>query len=267
MFEYIADNEPTIRLSFFLGTLALVGLWETIAPKRTPSVSKLWRWTNNFGVTFLNTFLLRILFPILAVGAAAVAVENGWGLFNIIDLPPVVAIILAVILQDLVIYWQHVVFHHFPILWRLHKMHHADVDYDVSTGARFHPIEIGLSMLLKLAVVFALGPPIVAVIIFEILLSSVAMFNHANAGLPKPVDKILRLFIVTPDMHRVHHSVIRAEHNHNFGFNLPWWDYMFRTYTAEPTEGHDGMTIGLNEYQKNKKQSVFWMLALPFVKR
>ncbi|PHQ72004.1 MAG: hypothetical protein COB93_01755 [Sneathiella sp.] len=267
MLEYIAANEPTIRLSFFIGTLVLIGLWEAVAPKRTPRASKPWRWVNNFGVTFFNTFLLRVLFPVLAVGAAATAAEKGWGLFNIIELPLPVTIILAVILQDMVIYWQHVVFHKIPLLWQLHKMHHADVDYDVSTGARFHPVEIFLSMLVKLVVVFALGPPVVAVIIFEILLSSIAMFNHANAGLPKAIDRVVRLFMVTPDMHRVHHSVIRAEHNNNFGFNLPWWDYMFRTYTAEPSEGHDGMTIGLHEYQKDKKQSIFWMLALPFRRR
>ncbi|USG60779.1 sterol desaturase family protein [Sneathiella marina] len=267
MFEIIANNEPVIRLSFFIGTLVAVGLWEIIAPKRPPSVSKIWRWTNNFGITFFNTFLLRVLFPILAVGVAVIAKEKGWGVLNIIQLPEIIAITIAVILQDFVIYWQHVIFHHFPILWRLHKMHHADVDYDVSTGARFHPIEIILSMLLKLVVVLLLGPPVVAVIIFEILLSSIAMFNHANAGLPPSIDKIIRLFMVTPDMHRVHHSVIRAEHNHNFGFNLPWWDYMFGTYTAAPSEGHDKMTIGLDEYQEKRKQSIFWMLLLPFLKK
>jgi sterol desaturase/sphingolipid hydroxylase (fatty acid hydroxylase superfamily) len=267
MFEYIADNEPTIRLSFFVGTLIAVGLWETLAPKRKPSVSKIWRWTNNFAVTFFNTFLLRLAFPILAVGTAAFAAEKGWGILNMIELPLILSITIAVIAQDFVIYWQHVVFHRVPILWRLHKMHHADVDYDVSTGARFHPIEIVLSMLLKLGVVVILGPPVVSVIIFEILLSSVAMFNHANAGLPKGIDRFLRLLVVTPDMHRVHHSIIRREHNHNFGFNLPWWDYMFRTYTAQPIEGHDNMTIGLTEYQKNRKQNAFWMLALPFFRK
>lgn len=267
MFDFIANNEPVIRLCFFIGTLLAVGFWETVAPKRPVIVSKTWRWANNFGITFFNTFLLRILFPILAVGLAVIAKENGWGLLNIIRLPEVLAIVIAVVLQDFVIYWQHVIFHRFPILWRLHKMHHADVEYDVSTGARFHPIEIVLSMLLKLIVVLLLGPPVVAVIIFEILLSSIAMFNHANAGLPSSVDKIVRLFMVTPDMHRVHHSVIRAEHNHNFGFNLPWWDYLFGTYTATPSKGHDKMTIGLDQYQAKRKQSIFWMLALPFTKK
>jgi sterol desaturase/sphingolipid hydroxylase (fatty acid hydroxylase superfamily) len=267
MLDYIASNEPTIRLGFFLGTLGTIGIWQVVAPKRPPSVSVLWRWLNNFGVTFLNTLLLRLLFPFLAVGLAATAAENGWGLLNILEIPTALSIVIAVILQDLVIYWQHVVFHRVGLLWQFHKMHHADVDYDVSTGARFHPVEIMLSMILKLVVVLLLGPPVIAVIIFEILLSSVAMFNHANAGLPETIDKFLRKFIVTPDMHRVHHSVIRGEHNSNYGFNLPWWDYLFRTYRPYPSEGHQGMTIGLNEYQADRKQSIFWMLWLPFVKR
>lgn len=264
MFDLISDHEPVIRLSFFIGTILLVGLWETLRPKRQKTVSKLWRWANNFGVTFLNTLVLRFLFPVLAVGLAAIAHDKGWGLLNNISLPPLVAVVIAVILQDLVIYWQHVIFHLVPFLWRFHKMHHADVDYDISTGARFHPIEIALSMILKLGVVLLLGPPVVAVIIFEILLSSVAMFNHANAGLPPAIDRIFRLFVVTPDMHRVHHSIIRAEHDTNFGFNLPWWDYIFRTYTTRPRAGHQGMTIGLREYQKDRRQSLLWMLVLPF---
>ncbi|MZR29083.1 sterol desaturase family protein [Sneathiella litorea] len=267
MLDYIASHEPIIRLSFFLGTLGTIGLWQVFAPKRPPSVSTLWRWLNNFGVTFLNTLLLRVLFPILAVGLAATAADNGWGILNLLDLPIALSIVIAVIFQDLVIYWQHVIFHRFSFLWRFHKMHHADVDYDVSTGARFHPVEICLSMLIKLLVVLLLGPPVVSVIIFEILLSSVAMFNHANAGLPEGIDRIARKFIVTPDMHRVHHSVIRDEHNSNYGFNLPWWDYIFGTYKPQPSAGHDKMTIGLQEYQQHRKQSIFWMLRLPFGER
>ncbi|MBO0332055.1 sterol desaturase family protein [Sneathiella sp. CAU 1612] len=267
MLDFIANHEPTVRLSFFLGTLGAVGIWQAFAPKRPPSVSILWRWLNNFGVTFLNTLLLRLLFPILAVGLAVTATENGWGLLNVVELPIAFSIVIAVILQDLVIYWQHVIFHRVGFLWKFHKMHHADVDYDVSTGARFHPVEILLSMVLKLVVVLLIGPPVVAVIIFEILLSSIAMFNHANAGLPEKIDNFARKFIVTPDMHRVHHSVIRDEHNSNYGFNLPWWDYMFSTYRPQPSAGHDKMTIGLNEYQSHRKQSIFWMLRLPFAKR
>ncbi len=262
--DFISDHEPAIRLSFFLGTIFAVGLWEILAPKRRKSVSTLWRWTNNFAVTFINTFLLRILFPLLAVGVAAIAADNGWGLLNLVEMPIALSIIIGVVALDFVIYWQHVVSHRVPFLWRFHKMHHADVDYDLSTGARFHPVEIVLSMLLKLGAVLALGPSVVAVIIFEIALSSITMFNHANAGLPSAIDAVIRRFIVTPDMHRVHHSVIRSEHDSNFGFNLPWWDYLFGTYTAAPSKGHSGMTIGLNEYQADRKQSMFWMLALPF---
>lgn len=267
MLDFIANHEPTIRLSFFLGTLSAVGIWQAFAPKRPPSVSIVWRWLNNFGVTFLNTLLLRFLFPVLAVGLAATAAENSWGILNLMELPIALSIVIAVMVQDLVIYWQHVIFHRVGFLWKFHKMHHADVDYDVSTGARFHPVEILLSMVLKLLVVLLLGPPVVAVIIFEILLSSIAMFNHANAGLPEKIDRFARKFIVTPDMHRVHHSVIRDEHNSNYGFNLPWWDYMFGTYRPQPSAGHDKMTIGLNEYQSHRKQSIFWMLLLPFAKR
>ncbi|MBO6824895.1 MAG: sterol desaturase family protein [Sneathiella sp.] len=266
MIEFILQYEPTVRLSFFFGTLAAVGLWEILSPRRSLRVPKLWRWANNLGLTFFNSFLLRFLFPILAVGMATIAAEKGWGLFNIIELPLWAAIIGAVILQDLVIYGQHVLFHHVPILWRLHKMHHADPDYDVTTGARFHPIEICLSMGIKLGLVLLLGPPVIAVILFEILLSSMAMFNHANATLPQPLDRIIRLFVVTPDMHRVHHSAIYPEFNHNYGFNLAIWDRLFRTYKPSPDKGQLGMTIGLEKYQKDLRQHILWMILLPFRK-
>jgi|TARA_R110002072_G_scaffold132777_4_gene273010 sterol desaturase/sphingolipid hydroxylase (fatty acid hydroxylase superfamily) len=264
MFETIIEHEPSIRLAFFFGTAGLVGLWQTLRPRRPSGSSRPFRWLNNFGITFLNTLLLRLLFPILAVGLAAIAAERGWGLLNMVDLPFALAVLIAVVLQDLVIYGQHALFHHVGFLWRFHKMHHADVDFDVSTGVRFHPVEIILSMLIKLLVVLLLGPPVVAVIIFEVILSSLALFNHANAGLPPRLDSIVRKFIVTPDMHRVHHSVIRAEHDSNFGFNLACWDYLFGTYRATPAAGHDGMTIGLTDYQENRRQNLLWMLALPF---
>ena len=266
MIDFILENEPTVRMGFFFGTLAVIGLWEILSPRRELRVPKLWRWVNNLGLTFLNSFLLRFLFPILAVGMAIHAKENGWGLLNNIELPVWAAIIVAIILQDMVIYGQHVIFHHVPILWRLHKMHHADPDYDVTTGARFHPIEICLSMGIKLGLVFLLGPPVIAVILFEILLSSMAMFNHANATLPGWLDRIVRLFVVTPDMHRVHHSAVYPEFNHNFGFNLAIWDRIFGTYKASPDKGQLGMTIGLEKYQKDLRQSILWMITLPFRK-
>ncbi|OUR78813.1 hypothetical protein A9Q83_06330 [Alphaproteobacteria bacterium 46_93_T64] len=264
MIEFILENEPTIRMSFFFSALVLVGIWEVVRPRRPLLVSKLWRWANNLGLTFLNSFILRVIFPILAVGLAASCTENGWGLLNWISLPLWAAIIVAIVLQDLIIYGQHVLFHHVPVLWRLHKMHHADLDYDVTTGARFHPIEICLSMGIKLGIVFLLGPPVIAVILFEIILSTMAMFNHANAKLPKSIDRVLRLLIVTPDMHRVHHSTVHPEFNRNFGFNLSIWDKIFGTYKTEPDAGQVGMTIGLPEYQRRKIQNILWMILLPF---
>lgn len=264
MFDFIIGHEPAVRLSFFFGSLGLVGLWEILSPKRTLTAPKAWRWANNLGITFLNSLILRFFFPILAVGMAILAQERGWGIFNVIDLPIWLATILAIIIQDLIIYGQHALFHHVPIFWRLHKVHHADIDYDVTTGARFHPIEICLSMGIKLGVVVVLGPPIVAVILFEIILSSMAMFNHANAKLPAKLDAVLRLIVVTPDMHRVHHSIKYQEFNRNFGFNLAIWDRLFGTYKASPDAGHTKMTIGLPEYQKQKKQSALWILTLPF---
>ncbi len=264
MFDFVTSHEPTIRLSFFFGSLALVGLWEILSPRRKLRAPKVWRWSNNLGVTFLNSFILRLLFPILAVGMAAMAQEKGWGLLNIVELPLWAAVIVAVVIQDLIIYVQHAIFHHIPLLWRLHKVHHADIDYDVTTGARFHPIEICLSMIIKLGVVALLGPPIVAVILFEIILSSMAMFNHANAGLPLKLDAFIRLIVVTPDMHRVHHSIHPHEFNRNFGFNLAVWDRIFGTYKPSPDAGQTEMTIGLPQYQDQKKQSIFWILLLPF---
>lgn len=266
MLEFVIDNEPTIRLTFFFGFLCAVALWEILAPKRHLRAPKLWRWANNLGVTVLNSFILRALFPILAVGLAALSVEKGWGLLNMVSLPLWLSVIIAIVVQDLIIYGQHVLFHHVPIFWRLHKMHHADIDYDVTTGARFHPIEICLSMGIKLAVVVLLGPPVVAVVLFEIILSSMAMFNHANAKLPLKLDALLRLVIVTPDMHRVHHSINAPEFNRNFGFNLAIWDRLFGTYKSQPDNGHTEMIIGLPEYQTIKKQSALWMILLPFRK-
>jgi sterol desaturase/sphingolipid hydroxylase (fatty acid hydroxylase superfamily) len=264
MVDFLLQNEPAIRLAFFIGTLLLVSIWEILQPRRSLRVPKLWRWANNMGLTFFNSFLLRFLFPILAVGFAAICAERGWGLLNLVELPLGIEILIAIILQDLVIYGQHVAFHRIPLFWRFHKMHHADPDYDVTTGARFHPVEICLSMFLKLTVVFLLGPAVISVILFEIILSSLAMFNHANAGLPENFDRSFRKIIVTPDMHRVHHSIHANEHHRNFGFNLSIWDRLFKTYKSQPDDGHLNMTIGLKEYQRHLKQSVLWLILLPF---
>lgn len=258
-------QEPLIRSVFFFGILGIMALWERLSPSRRLSVSKPLRWGSNLGLVVLNTVLLRAGFPLAAVGFAAIAAEQGWGLFNVVALPGWLAILLSVMALDLVIYWQHVMFHALPTLWRLHKVHHADRDFDVTTGLRFHPIEIFLSMGIKIAAIALLGAPPVAVLIFEVLLNATAMFNHGNVSLPRSVDRLLRWVVVTPDMHRIHHSVITQETNSNYGFNLPWWDYLFGTYRARPAKGNQGMTIGLTEYQNTLRVAQLpWMLLLPF---
>ena len=264
--EFLLANEKVIRMSFFFGMLALIGLWELAAPKRALTISKSVRWINNLGLVFFNSFMLRVLFPAAAVGVAVFASEQGWGLFNYVEVPFWFEVVASVIIMDFVIYIQHVMVHAIPVLWRLHRLHHADLDYDVTTGARFHPIEIILSMLIKFATILLLGPAVIAVIIFEVMLNATAMFNHGNISLPKTLDKYLRLLLVTPDMHRVHHSIEDDEANSNFGFSLPWWDRLFGTYRDQPRAGHQAMTIGINKYRDPKQVS--WlpgMLMLPFI--
>lgn len=221
------------------------------------------RWTNNLGLVVIDTIVLRLSFPILAVGLAVTAQDLGWGLFNIIEVPGWVAVLVSIVVLDLVIYLQHVMFHAVPALWRLHRMHHADLEFDVTTGLRFHPVEILLSMGIKLAVVMALGPPAVAVLIFEVLLNATAMFNHSNVRLPTFVDRILRLIVVTPDMHRVHHSIRPEETNSNFGFNLPWWDRLLGTYKAQPKAGHEDMSIGIEQFRTRRDLWLDRMLVQP----
>jgi sterol desaturase/sphingolipid hydroxylase (fatty acid hydroxylase superfamily) len=264
----IMTNEVPIRLGFFFGTFAIMALWEVLAPRRALTVSKAVRWLNNMGLVFLNSFILRLIFPTAAVGMAVFAEQQGWGLLNYYQVPFSVAVVIAVIAMDFIIYLQHVMVHAVPALWRLHRVHHADLDYDVTTGARFHPLEIILSMLIKFATIVVLGPPVVAVVVFEVLLNATAMFNHANVRLPIAVDRLLRLIVVTPDMHRVHHSVEDDEANSNFGFNLPWWDRLFGTYRDQPRAGHTGMTIGIRTFRELRQ--VAWLpgiLAMPFIGR
>ncbi len=264
--QFIMNNEVVIRLSFFLGIFAVMAIWEVIAPRRALTVSKVVRWTNNLALVFLNSFILRLLFPAAAVGVAAFADEQGWGLLNYYDVSAMLAIIISVVLMDFVIYVQHVMVHAIPVLWRLHRVHHADLDYDVTTGARFHPIEIILSMLIKFATIVLLGPPIVAVVIFEVMLNATAMFNHGNVRLNPVLDKWLRLILVTPDMHRVHHSVEDDETNSNFGFSLPWWDRLCGTYRDQPRGGHEKMSIGIRTFREAKMTSwISAMLVMPFV--
>lgn len=263
--DWIMKHEVTIRLSFFLGVLLLVALWEILAPRRALTVSKTLRWTNNLGLVFLNSFVLRLLFPAAAVGMAAFAAAKGWGIFNYFQVSFAVAVVVSVVAMDLIIYLQHIMFHAVPALWRLHRVHHADLDIDVTTGARFHTIEIILSMLIKFATIIVLGPPLVAVVIFEVVLNAMAMFNHGNVRLPLGLDRVLRLFVVTPDMHRVHHSVEDDETNSNFGFNLSLWDRLFGTYRPQPRAGHEAMTIGIHNFRTTREVS--WLpgvLSLPF---
>ncbi len=264
--DFILQNETAIRLGFFFGIFAIMGLWEVLAPRRALTVSKAVRWANNLGLVFLNSAILRLIFPMAAVGVAAFAAEQGWGLLNYFQLPFAFSVLLAIVALDFIIYLQHVLVHAVPALWRLHRVHHADLDYDVTTGARFHTLEIILSMLIKFATILVLGPPVVAVIIFEVVLNAMAMFNHSNVSLPSRLDRIVRLFVVTPDMHRVHHSVEDNEANSNFGFNLSIWDRLFGTYIAQPREGHENMTIGIHGYRDPKQVNQLpGMLRLPFV--
>lgn len=267
MTDTILASEPTIRLSFFLGIFAVVALWEVLAPRRARMLSRWVRWPNNLGIVAFNTVLLRFLVPTAAVGLALIAEERDWGLLNNLVVPYWLCVILSVLIMDLAIYLQHVMVHAVPALWRLHRMHHADLDFDVTTGARFHPLEIFLSMGIKAAVVVALGPPALAVLIFEVLLNATSMFNHGNIRLPKALDRVLRWVVVTPDMHRVHHSVLPDETNSNFGFNLPWWDRLMGTYRDQPREGHEGMTIGIEQFRNSRDQWLDRMLIQPVLGR
>ena len=266
MQEYLLTHAPSVRLGCFFGILALMALWEVLAPRRPLTASKPLRWVSNLGIVILNSVLLRLLFPAAAMGMAVLAADRHWGLLNNVTWPPELEIIFGIVALDGAIYLQHVMFHAVPALWRLHRVHHADLDFDVTTGARFHPIEIILSMLIKFGVIVTLGPAPVAVLIFEVLLNATAMFNHGNVRIPAGIDRVLRLFVVTPDMHRVHHSIEDHETNSNFGFNLPWWDRLFGTYKAQPDAGHTGMTIGLREPRAPRLVAALpGMLWLPFV--
>lgn len=263
MSDTILAAEPTIRLAAFLGVLVTMALWEVAAPRRRREIPRVIRWTNNLALVVLDTVILRLTFPIVAVGLAVVAEERGWGLFNNMGAPSWFAIVVSMLLLDLAIYLQHVMFHAVPALWRLHRMHHADLDFDATTGLRFHPVEILISMGIKLAMVAALGPPAVAVLLFEVILNATALFNHANIDIPRPVDRVLRLFVVTPDMHRVHHSTDPRETNSNYGFNMPWWDRLLGTYVAQPAKGHKAMEIGLGQFRTRRDLWLDRMLVQP----
>jgi sterol desaturase/sphingolipid hydroxylase (fatty acid hydroxylase superfamily) len=256
--------EIPIRLAAFAGVLVMMAAWELIAPRRQQEAERPLRWSSNLGVVVIDTLLVRILVPTTAVGIALLAEERGWGLFHWLAVPVWFAIVVCFIALDLAIYLQHVLFHAVPALWRMHRMHHADLAFDVTTGVRFHPIEILLSMLIKLAAVAALGAPALAVLIFEVLLNATSMFNHGNVRVPERLDALLRWIVVTPDMHRVHHSVEAPETNSNFGFNLPWWDRMFGTYRPQPKAGHDAIRIGIEQFRDRSELRLDRMLLQPF---
>jgi sterol desaturase/sphingolipid hydroxylase (fatty acid hydroxylase superfamily) len=260
-----AQIEIAVRLGCFLGVLLVMAIWEVLTPRRPLTVRKAPRWTSNLGLVVFNAVLARFLVPVTAVGAAILAESRGWGLLHLVNWPIWLEILLAILAFDLAIYLQHVMFHAVPLLWRLHMVHHVDLDFDVTTGLRFHTLEILLSMFIKLAIVVIVGPAAVAVVIFEVLLNATSMFNHGNVRIPGGLDRVLRWMVVTPDMHRVHHSVIRREANSNFGFNLPWWDFLLGTYRAQPASGHESMTIGVSHLRDEiQVDRLPGMLALPF---
>jgi len=261
------NPEPFIRLGFFLGILLLMALWEILAPRRPLVTSKRGRWFANLSLVAIDTVSLRLILPVLATGVALLAEEEKIGLLNYLDGPLWMKIVLGVIFLDLIIYLQHAMFHALPAFWRLHMMHHTDLDFDTTTGIRFHPLEIFLSMGIKMIAVLGLGVSFLAVVIFEILLNATSLFNHGNVRLPASFDRVLRLIVVTPEMHRVHHSVIIRETNSNFGFNFPLWDWLFKTYRPQPAAGHEGMTIGLSHYREARELTLGFLLLLPFTGR
>lgn len=258
------ETESLIRVGAFLSLFAAFALWERSTPRRRLTARKSVRWFGNLALVTLNTFLVPVLMPIVAMGMAKLAQEQGWGLFNYYSLPYLVAFVCTILALDFIIYLQHLMFHAMPILWRLHRVHHSDVDLDVSSGTRFHILEILISVGIKVAAIALIGPPVLAVLAFEVLLNGTALFNHANIRLPERVDRLLRMVLVTPDMHRVHHSVIRDERDTNFGFNLPWWDYLCGTYRAQPEAGHEGMTIGVEQFRQEEDQYLHNLLIQPF---
>ena len=263
MTEFLLSHEPQLRLAVFLFVLVVMVIWETASPCRRQEIPRLIRWSNNLGLVVVDTALLRLTFPVLAVGLASRAEAEGWGLLNLVDLPTWLAVMVTLLVLDLGLYLQHALFHAVPVLWRLHRVHHADLEFDTTTGLRFHPVEILLSMAFKLALVAVLGAPPVAVLLFEIILNATALFNHGNVSLPGGLDRLVRLVMVTPDMHRVHHSSDPVETNSNYGFNLPWWDWLFRTYRAEPRLGQQGMQIGIGRFRTRRDLWLDRMLLQP----
>ena len=260
-------TEPQLRLGVFLGLFALLAVLEVFAPRRIPKNVKAKRWVTNWLIVLIDSVIVRLLFASAAVGVALWAEMNGYGLFNSIEAPQWIAIAVSFVVLDFSVWAMHVASHKIPLFWRFHRMHHSDIDFDVTTAIRFHPVEIVVSMVWKSCVVVALGAPAFSVLLFEIVLNGAAMFNHSNFKLPLWFDRILRFVVVTPDMHRVHHSIIHNETDSNYGFNLAIWDRIFGTYIEQPKEGHENMTIGLSEWQDEAPTRLLWSLKVPFLKQ
>ncbi len=265
-FTTVIENEILIRVTIFLTIFAVVATLESLWPRRTRQQQRSRRWFTNGSIVVIDSICLRLLalaLPLLAIGAAIDAERTQTGVFHTVNWPVWLEILLAMLVLDFVIWAQHLLTHKIPFLWRLHRVHHADIDVDVSTAIRFHPIEIALSMLIKIGTVYLLGAPALAVILFEIILNGTALFNHANLRIPQRLDAVLRVFLVTPDMHRVHHSTRRDEHDSNYGFSLSLWDRIFGTYIAQPAMDHEDMQTGL-EWRDERTSQLTWSLLLPF---
>lgn len=265
MTEFVTEHEAIIRMAFFAGIFLVLALVELIVPRRALTTSKKTRWFGNIGIVFIDSLVLRLVAPAGAVGISVWIQSQGWGIFHVTEWPFWLEVLLTVMALDFIVYMQHVMFHAVPILWRLHMVHHTDLDFDLTTGVRFHPMEILISLGIKAGAILILGAPPLAVILFEILLNGTSMFNHGNMVIPLGIDRALRLLVVTPDMHRVHHSVFPFETNSNFGFSLPWWDRLCGTYRPQPRNGHEQMTIGLNPFRDASRLTLPWLLMLPFV--
>jgi len=263
--DFVTIHEPLLRLGAFFAVFAAMALWEVLAPRRRPEFNRHQRWPHNVALLAIDVAVVRIAAPGVAIAVAIAGETNGWGLLNAIALPHWLAVTAAVVFLDVVIYFQHVTFHAVPALWRLHRVHHADLDFDVTTGTRFHPVEILISTGVKCAAVAAIGAPALAVLLFEVLLNATAMFNHANVRIPLAMDRFLRWIVVTPDMHRVHHSIVHNESSSNFGFNAPWWDRMFGTYRAQPVGGHEAMTIGVDAFRSSDDLRIDRLLIQPLL--
>ncbi len=260
----IADLESVLRLGVFLSVFVVLAVLELLIPRRRLRYSKLQRWASNIGLSIFNTIFLRIIIPVAGVGAALLAAEKGWGLLNQIELPTLPGSILFLLIFDVTIYWQHRIYHLVPVLWRFHRVHHTDMDYDFTTGSRFHPVSILISTLIKAGLILLMGPPAIAVVLAEVILNATSMFNHSNIKLPEGLETALRKVIVTPDMHRIHHSVERKEHDRNFGFNLSCWDRIFSSYLENAEKPQTEIDIGIRGFQDKKSLNMFTLLFQPF---